>query len=127
MLLDWEAIREVGLFDERFFLYAEETDWQRRARRLGWSTRLCAQATAHHLGAGSSIDPARREALFHSAQETYIRKWFGLGGWETYRWAVITGAILRSAVLSGERRAQARRRARIYRVGPRVFAGMPAS
>src|SRR5207247_3678936 len=28
LLLRWEALRQVGLFDERYFLYAEEADWQ---------------------------------------------------------------------------------------------------
>ena len=36
LLLRAEALDQVGGFDERFFLYAEETDWAYRAHRLGW-------------------------------------------------------------------------------------------
>ncbi|MGH9105822.1 MAG: glycosyltransferase, partial [Acidimicrobiales bacterium] len=36
LMLNGEALREVGAFDEAFFLYGEETDWQRRARGAGW-------------------------------------------------------------------------------------------
>ena len=85
LLLDWDAIREIGLFDERFFLYCEETDWQRRApdARLAFGG-LCRGASAVHAAPARATDPARREALFHAAQETYIRKWFGArAGWRT--------------------------------------------
>ena len=80
MLLRWEALQQVGELDERFFLYGEETDWQRRAAQLGWTAALCPDVVAVHDGAGSSDDPSRREVLFHAAQETYIRKWYGRRG-----------------------------------------------
>ena len=41
LLIRAAALAQVGAFDERFFLYAEETDWQFRARRLGWRSALC--------------------------------------------------------------------------------------
>jgi GT2 family glycosyltransferase len=122
LLLDWDAIREIGLFDERFFLYCEETDWQRRATDAGWHSAVCAEAVAVHAGAGTSDDPARREALFHAAHETYIRKWFGTTGWAVYRAAAGFGAIVRAVLLRGERRSLARRRAAIYVRGPRRWA-----
>jgi GT2 family glycosyltransferase len=37
LLVRRAAWREVGGFDERFFLYAEEADWQRRAADRGWA------------------------------------------------------------------------------------------
>ena len=80
LLIAREALDEVGLFDERFFLYAEETDWQRRARARGWEAAVCGDASAHHEGAGTSENPLRREMLFQAAQETYIRKWYGAAG-----------------------------------------------
>jgi GT2 family glycosyltransferase len=123
LLLRWEALREVGPFDERFFLYGEETDWQRRAATHGWRAALCPGVVAVHEGAGSSADPGRRELLFHAAQETYIRKWHGRLGWWSYRTAACAGATARALLLRGERRAEAARRARVYARGPRRSAG----
>jgi GT2 family glycosyltransferase len=122
LLLRWEALLGVGLFDERFFLYAEEADWQRRALTLGWSSRLDADSVASHVGTGTSTDPVTREALFHAAQETYVRKWHGRSGWEVYRSAACLGAAARAVFLPGERRAEASRRAALYFRGPRRCA-----
>jgi GT2 family glycosyltransferase len=127
LLLRWEALNEVGLFDERYFLYAEETDWQRRALALGWTSGLCRDALGVHVGAGTAADPKRRETLFHAAQETYMRKWYGSSGWLTYRLAACAGAAARTLMLGGERRAEAARRARLYALGPRRCAGLAGS
>ena len=124
MLIRRAAWEEVGGFDERFFLYQEETDWQRRAVAAGWTVSMSAHATASHVGAGTSSDSERREALFHAGTETYIRKWFGTVGWTSYRTAAVLGALLRALVLNGSRRRAARRRALIYVRGPRRMAGL---
>jgi GT2 family glycosyltransferase len=109
----------VGAFDEQFFpLYAEETDWQRRALQLGWSVRLCGEATATHVGAGTGGDPRRREVYFHAGQERYIRKHHGRAGWALYRAAVLAGALPRSLLLRGNRRQLAAGRLRLYWRGP---------
>ena len=124
LLLRWESLQEVGVFDERFFLYAEEADWQRRAADLGWSAHVCTDAIAEHVGAGASDDLRRRDALFHAAQETYVRKWYGGLGWFLYRCAACFGAAARAVVLTGERRSVAARRAVLYFRGPRRCAQM---
>jgi GT2 family glycosyltransferase len=124
LLLRREAIEDVGLFDERFFLYAEETDWQRRARRRGWTSAVCVDAVAAHAGAGTSTDSIRRDTLFHAAQETYIRKWYGPAGWWLYRLAACLGAGARTVVLTDGRRAEAARRAMLYLRGPRRCAAL---
>jgi N-acetylglucosaminyl-diphospho-decaprenol L-rhamnosyltransferase len=46
-----EALEEVGALDERFFLYAEETDWCYRMKAAGWDVRhLPTLAITHHCG-----------------------------------------------------------------------------
>jgi GT2 family glycosyltransferase len=124
LLLKWEALCRVGLFDERFFLYAEEVDWQRRAVALGWRSAVCNEVFASHIGAGTSDDPLRREVLFHAAHEIYIRKWYGRTGWWIYRSAACLGAAARAVLLRRERRAEARRRALLYLRGPRRSAAL---
>ena len=118
LLLRSEALAQVGGLDERFFLYAEETDWAYRAHRLGWRHVLAPEVHAVHLGAGTSSDDRRREAHFHASQERYFRKHFGAPGWQATRAAVWVGALVRSAILPGERGLLARRRAALYRLGP---------
>ncbi|ADE16691.1 glycosyl transferase family 2 [Nitrosococcus halophilus Nc 4] len=49
-----EMLRKVGLFDERFFLYYEETDLARRARARGYALRWCQQSLVYHKGGVST-------------------------------------------------------------------------
>ncbi len=118
LLVRGEALIDVGGFDERFFLYDEETDWQRRAVGRGWQIVLCDEASALHEGGGTDHDERRRELRFHAGTERYLRKWFGPLGWQAGRAAVVLGAVIRGVVLRGDRRRAALRRAGIYLAGP---------
>ena len=52
MLVRADAAREVGLFDERYFLYVEDLDWCWRFRRAGWEVVLVpGPRVLHHRGA----------------------------------------------------------------------------
>jgi glycosyltransferase involved in cell wall biosynthesis/GT2 family glycosyltransferase len=119
LLLRREALDHVGPFDdERFFLYAEETDWARRAVLLGWRHALVPAARATHVGAATSTDPDRREGHFHAAQEIYLRKHFGSVGWQVGRAGQVVGSAARGVVLRGDRRRAARARLHLYLAGP---------
>jgi len=117
LLLRREAIDKVGVFDERFFLYAEETDWQYRARKAGWTIAV-ADVEATHEGGGTGGDPRAREAHFYGSAERYVRKHYGSTGWAVYRFANLAGATVRGLVLPGERGAAARRRRGLFSKGP---------
>lgn len=117
LLLRAEAIASVGLFDERFFLYAEEVDWQKRVVDAGWRIEV-EDTRATHVGAGTGGDSALREAMFFASNEEYQRKHFGALGWQVFRAGVMTGALPRSVVGSRSSRAGARRRFRIFARGP---------
>jgi len=54
MLVRREAINTVGLMDERFFMYAEETDWCYRFKRAGYKLMFTPDVKIIHLGAASS-------------------------------------------------------------------------
>jgi GT2 family glycosyltransferase len=50
------VLREVGYFDEDFFMYYEDTDLSWRLRARGWSIRYQPSAVTRHLHAASSVE-----------------------------------------------------------------------
>lgn len=48
------AIREIGLLDEHYFMYAEETEWFFRMRKKGWKVIYVPVESVIHKGASSS-------------------------------------------------------------------------
>lgn len=118
LLLSGAALDDVGAFDEQFFLYAEETDWQRRAADRGWRVAVCDGVIATHVGAGTGGDPVSRETHFQASHERYVRKHHGTLGWWSYRAAATAGAGARSVVRRGQRGQDAALRFRLFRAGP---------
>jgi GT2 family glycosyltransferase len=73
MLVRAEAAAAAGPLDEGFFLYYEETEWQRRIGAAGWAVEVLPDAVVTHLGGGSS-------GTFPPASEPYldsVGRWFG--------------------------------------------------
>lgn len=54
MFVRASAMREVGLLDEAFFFYGEETDWCRRFARAGWDIFFVPIKEITHFGNGSA-------------------------------------------------------------------------
>ncbi len=54
MLVRREAIDRVGMMDERFFMYAEETDWCYRFRKNGWEVLYAPVGRIIHFGGQSA-------------------------------------------------------------------------
>lgn len=54
MLVRREAIEQVGMMDEQFFMYGEETDWCYRFKQTGWEIIFNPTAEIIHLGGQSS-------------------------------------------------------------------------
>lgn len=52
LMLRAEATRDLGLLDERFVMYYEETDWCLRARAAGWRVRYAPRSVVVHHVAG---------------------------------------------------------------------------
>lgn len=54
LLMRRSVLDQIGLFDERFFLYFEETDLCLRARRAGFKTIFVRQSEVTHIGSVST-------------------------------------------------------------------------
>jgi GT2 family glycosyltransferase len=96
MLARREVVEQVGGFDEHFFMYAEESDWQRRIRDAGWKVAFTPDAEVTHLGgaSGTTGKPAINRHFFESL-DYYERKHHGLLGLLSLRAAMSVGCFLR--------------------------------
>ncbi len=54
MLIRREVLEQVGLMDDGYFLYFEETDFCLRARRAGWPTWYVVESAVTHIGSAST-------------------------------------------------------------------------
>jgi GT2 family glycosyltransferase len=96
MLVRREAFEGVGGFDERFFMYAEETDWQRRIRDGGWRIVFTPRAEVEHLGgASSAADRSKINRHAFNSLDLYERKHHGITGLLALRGAMAVGCAMR--------------------------------
>ncbi|TFG92182.1 MAG: glycosyltransferase family 2 protein, partial [Myxococcales bacterium] len=91
MMIRRSVFESIGLFDEEFFLYYEETDFCLRARRGGFPTWYLPESRVAHVGSASTgfQDPARpRPGYWFDSRRHYLRKhrgtaylWLANGAW----------------------------------------------
>ena len=75
MLVRRSAYEQIGGFDERFFLYCEDTDICRRLWDVGFSVRFEPAANVHHVG-GASSGAGETQAIAARSRVLYARKHF---------------------------------------------------
>jgi hypothetical protein len=76
MLVRTEAVREVGLLDEGYWLYMEDLDWCARFWQNGWRVRYEPATTAIHVKGASSGSRRRlrQEVAFHRGMGRFYRR-----------------------------------------------------
>ncbi len=71
LLLRATTLKEVGLFDERYFLYFEDTELCHRINLRGWKCLFVPAAMIEHLGSASTQDSRKHWRSYY-----YIRNRF---------------------------------------------------
>jgi N-acetylglucosaminyl-diphospho-decaprenol L-rhamnosyltransferase len=83
MIVRREVFDRIGLLDEGFFLYFEEVDLCRRAKRAGWSVWYAPVSRVVHLegsSTGISREGETRPAYWYESRRRYFLKSYGLAG-----------------------------------------------
>jgi len=75
MFVRKEAIDKVGLMDERFFMYLEDTDWCRRFWQVGQKIYYVANAKMVHYHRRQSADYGIG-GVFTKTAQAHIASWF---------------------------------------------------
>jgi hypothetical protein len=113
LLVRRAAADVVGLFDEAFFMFSEETDWTYRFHQAGWGVAFVADAEVVHVGGASHGGRLYVENLRGLLR--FFAKHRGVREAERVRRLLLASLRLRSLVYRGDR-------GRLYRDGARFLA-----
>jgi GT2 family glycosyltransferase len=80
MLIPRQALEEVGLLDEGYWLYMEDLDWCYRFKQKGWRVFYDGGATVMHVKGGASKAKGHRAlkqtVAFHRSMGRFYRKFY---------------------------------------------------
>jgi GT2 family glycosyltransferase len=115
MLIRGDALNEVGLLDEQFFMYAEDLDLCYRLKQRGWQVWYNAAVTILHYKGQSSRQRSAfanlkfYETMWQFHDKHFRKQTFFLVNWLIYVAvrAMAGGAILRDRLRSPEQRGVA--------------------
>lgn len=101
MLVKREAMNDVGLWDEGYFLHCEDLDWCMRFRQKGWSVMFVPNAKIVHIwGACSRSRPFFVEWHKHHGMLRFYRKFFRHQYPGALWVAVVVGVWIRFALVA---------------------------
>ncbi|MEA2686294.1 MAG: hypothetical protein QOE93_1489 [Actinomycetota bacterium] len=103
VLLSRRYLETVGLFDERFFLYYEDTDLSWRGRAQGWRYVYVPESVVHHEHSASTVEGSRLVAHYVERNRLLMLTRNAppaLAAREAGRYLLITASYARRDILS---------------------------
>jgi hypothetical protein len=80
LLVRKKTIDEVGMFDERYFFFFEETDWAYQMKKAGWKIFHIPTAFIYHLQGQSIGGDVRSRIEFYRSRYHFIGNFFPIAG-----------------------------------------------
>ena len=76
MLVRREALAQVGLLDEGYWMYGEDLDWCTRMRKAGWEVRYNGAVTTLHVKGATTgaYRRPRQNVAFHRSMGRFYRR-----------------------------------------------------
>jgi GT2 family glycosyltransferase len=91
-----EALNQIGLLDESYFIYSEEVDLCYRLRQAGWRLHWLPQSTVVHYGGQSTQQAATRMFLYlYQTKLQYFRKHHGPRSVRVYKLILLAASLVR--------------------------------
>ena len=77
LMIRQEVVDEIGMLDERFFMYGEELDWCLRTKKAGWTVMYYSDADIIHYKGECSKSNSRKAAFeFYRSMHLFHKKHF---------------------------------------------------
>lgn len=89
MLVRREAIQQVGLLDENFFMYGEDLDWCYRFKASGWKVYYNPAVTVLHVKRAASRHSARAQVEFWRAMRLFYQKHYAAQTPRLLHWLIM--------------------------------------
>jgi GT2 family glycosyltransferase len=103
VLLRRAYLDDVGLFDERLFLYYEDLELAWRGAKHGWRYRYVPDSVVHHVHAATSVEGSRRKAYFDERNRLLVLTRHAPAGtaWRAVgRFLLVTASYARRDIVS---------------------------
>jgi hypothetical protein len=102
MMVRGEAVEQVGLLDESFFMYGEDLDWAYRIKQAGWKIYYNADVTVLHYkeaaSKGKRVIRLKTRYEFYRAMHLFYHKYYEATTPFWLRGLVLAGLVLRGGV-----------------------------
>jgi len=98
MMVCREAIQQVGLLDESFFMYGEDLDWAYRMKAAGWKVYYNAEVRVLHYKGESSKQSRKAHYEFYRAMYIFYQKHYRATTPLCLHWLIVGGIALRGGL-----------------------------
>ncbi len=99
MMVRREAMEQVGLLDETYFMYGEDLDWAYRMKAAGWKVYYNPAVTVLHYKRESSRQrPVKTIVEFYRAMLIFHRKHFAPRTFFLLNWLIVLGIYVRGGL-----------------------------
>jgi hypothetical protein len=91
MIVRREAIAQVGLLDETYFMYGEDLDWAYQLKANGWKIFYNPAVTVTHVKRAASRRSLKARVEFYRAMDVFYRKYYAAKTPFWLHWLVVLG------------------------------------
>jgi GT2 family glycosyltransferase len=102
MLVRGEAIQQVGLLDEDFFMYGEDLDWAYRITQAGWQVYYYPAVTVLHVKRAASRHSPKAAREFYRAMRIFYFKHYADSTPFWLHWLVLAGINLGAGLVRAQ-------------------------
>jgi GT2 family glycosyltransferase len=90
MMVRREAVDQIGLLDEDYFLFLEETDWCYRMKKAGWKIFHAPQAEVYHFqGKSAETEKKKAKVEYYRSRYHFFKKNRG-----NFQWFILLSGLM---------------------------------